>query len=155
MRLGGTSNGQAGDYRRFPSAGGPRGGATSSSGSFCYVGSSAPGQAITEDAPGYGKVTVTEDRAGIVILSLSDGAVSAVGMLPLDAHVGWLTQHPTNGHLYCVSGNDAHAMRINADGTLSPPFSTADTGGGSAVSPFPPSRPHTWRSLDPLPVPGG
>ena len=109
--------------------------------SICYVGSSGPGQSVTENAPGYGKVTVTEDKAGIVILSLSDGAVSAVGMLPLDAHVGWLAQHPTNGHLYCVSGNNAHALRINADGTLSAPFSTADTGGGSAVSPLPPIPP--------------
>ena len=134
MRLGGTSNGQAGDYRRFPSAGGARGGAGGGrrGGSFCYVGSSAPGQAITEDAPGYGKVTVTEDKAGIVILSLSDGAVSAVGMLPLDAHVGWLTQHPTNGHLYCVSGNNAHAMRTNPTAPSARP--SDDTGGGSAVS---------------------
>ena len=34
--------------------------------------------------------------------------------------------------MYCVSGSDAHAMKINADGTLSAPFSTADTASGSA-----------------------
>ena len=37
---------------------------------FCYIGSSGAGQSVTEDSPGYGKVTVTEDKAAIVITKL-------------------------------------------------------------------------------------
>ena len=61
----------------------------------------------------------SEEKEGIVILKLDGGAFTPVGFAPMAAHVGWLTQHPTNGFMYCVSGSDAHAMKINADGTLS------------------------------------
>jgi len=72
---------------------------------FCYIGSSGPGQSVTADSPGYGKVTVDESKTGIVIASLGeDGELTPAGMVELDSHVGWLRQYPTNGHLYSVVG---------------------------------------------------
>ena len=100
---------------------------------FCYIGSSGPGQSVTADSPGYGKVTVDESKTGIVIASLGeDGELTPAGMVELDSHVGWLTQHPTNGHLYCVAGSNVLGMKIGADGSLSAPFTSADAAGGSA-----------------------
>ena len=43
-----------------------------------------------------------------------------------------MQQHPTNGHLYCVSGANVCGMKIAPDGSLSARFTTADSGGGSA-----------------------
>eukprot|EP01046_Picozoa_sp_COSAG06_P054045 COSAG06_NODE_9507_length_1884_cov_1.657143_2_plen_358_part_00 len=100
---------------------------------FCYIGSSGPGQAVTADSPGFGKVTVDESKTGIVVARLGeDGELTPAGMVELDSHVGWLTQHPTNGHLYCVAGSNVLGMKIGEDGSLSAPFTSADAAGGSA-----------------------
>lgn len=101
---------------------------------YCYIGSSGPGQSVTKDSPGYGKVTTEESKTGILIAKLSEenGGLQPVAMVDLDSHVGWLTQHPTNGHLYCVAGSNLLGMKIGSDGSLSAPFTSADTAGGSA-----------------------
>jgi 6-phosphogluconolactonase (cycloisomerase 2 family) len=100
---------------------------------YCYIGSSGPGQSSVPNSPGYGKVTVEESKSGIIVAKLrADGAIEPAGMVATDSHVGWLTQHPTNGHLYCVAGANLLGMKIEADGSLSAPFTSADTAGGSA-----------------------
>ena len=84
------------------------------------------------DSPFYGNVTVEESKTGIVVAKLAtDGELEPAGMLELDSHVGWLTQHPTNGHLYCVAGSNVLDMKISANGMLGAPFTSANAAGVS------------------------
>ena len=68
----------------------------------------------------------------LLLLVADDGELEASGMLEMPSHVGWLQQHPTNGHLYCVSGANVCGMKIAPNGSLSAPFTTADAQAGSA-----------------------
>jgi 6-phosphogluconolactonase (cycloisomerase 2 family) len=100
---------------------------------YCYIGSAGPAQSATADSPGYGQVTVKESKTGIVVAKLTtDGELQPAGAVELDAHVGWLTQHPTNGHLSCVAGSSVLGLKIGADGMLGAPFTSADAAGDSA-----------------------
>ena len=100
---------------------------------YAFVGSTTPGQNNVEVSPGYKQSDhLPMLRSGILPLlkSAIDGSLS-MGELQDVGASGWITHHPSNGHIYCTGDGQIKALKVGAGGSLSV-FSSADSVGGSA-----------------------
>ena len=78
-----------------------------------FVGSSAAAQTKVSDSPAFGKVPPPEqERKCILVCTVgADGTLKKGLEVATGTHIGWLQQHPTNGHLYGVGGGRVRAYR--------------------------------------------